>query len=45
MKTSGYFIVKNGLDRTTASVLANYCDLILDGDVDVQTGPSYIGAI
>jgi hypothetical protein len=45
MKTSGYFIVKNGLDRTSASTLATYCDMILDGDVDVQTGPSYAGAI
>lgn len=45
MKTSGYFIVKNGIDRTSVSTLANYCDMILDGDVDVQTGPSYAGAI
>ena len=45
MKTSGYFIVKNGLDRTSVSALANYCDVILDGDDDIQTGPSYVGAI
>lgn len=45
MKTSGYFIVKNGLDRTSSSVLANYCDMVLDGDVDLPTGPLYSGAI
>lgn len=45
MKTSGYFIVKNGLDRTSTSVLANYCDMILDGDVDLPKGPLYSGAI
>jgi hypothetical protein len=45
MKTSGYFIVKNGLDRTSSSVLANYCDMVLDGDIDLPTGPLYSGAI
>jgi len=45
MKTSGYFIVKNGLDRTSVSTLANYCDMVLDGDADIPTGPSYAGAI
>lgn len=46
MKTSGYFIVKNGLDRTQASVLANYCDLVLDEkDEDSKPKSSYVNAI
>ena len=45
MKTSGYFIYKNGLDRSGGSTLATYCDMVLEGDSDVETGPSYAGAI
>ncbi len=32
MKTSGYFIFKSSLDKTSTSTLATYCDMILDGD-------------
>ncbi len=36
MKTSGYFIYKSGIDKTTTSLLATYCDMILEGDDDIS---------
>lgn len=45
MKNSGYFISKTGLDRNPVSALANYCDMVLDGDDIVESGPSYNQAI
>jgi hypothetical protein len=46
MKTSSYFIYKNGLDRTSVSTLASYCDMVLDEDPQESIpGNSYTGAI
>jgi hypothetical protein len=46
MKNSSYFIYKSGIDRTTVSVLASYCDIIVDEDPnETKSAENYAGAI
>jgi hypothetical protein len=46
MKNSSYFIYKSGIDRTTVSVLASYCDIIVDENPnETKSAENYAGAI